>query len=766
MSPPAEDVASIAAPGSAENGEDALAHAFGLPPAAVRRLQEAGYSTVEAVQALEDVRLRELGLDPSEIARVRAPGTPVEAGLTPAETAERGVDRWVDRMRSSGKPKRRTAPTAGARADSASVLKKWVQGDDRAMEDWIQSAEPTRGASRPAPSPPLPSTEAPSVVGPDGGAAPTPGPGAPAPTVPANLIEREETVVRWLTDLLDRVKSEQFDPSELLQEVQDLHRSLFEEQAKRKQLEEELEHVKRGSIAVIKYVRSREAKARDQAIQAKDAELAELRLKLLAGGGGPAGELGTPATPSTGADGASSPAPPAVDVATAVQTAERKVRDELAAKESQALDREAEVRRRVVQLEAEIRNLRSELGAAQQREELRKQDSGKLSENLTKLMGEADARERELMLRENELRTRFDEIRLATEDLERKRAPLASKERELERWEAQLQATRQTLELEARRIEGTRGGEAAEPVVDVHELRKLEKLKLEISGKEAEMKARETYIRSKIEELEALQRQGAGGEAEPVGPAASATSTKVKSGVRRLDDLLFGGIPPTSQMLVNGPAHTGKEILSRLFIAEGLKQNIPAIWVVTDKTYTQIRDDMTQLYPAYPDAERKGMVRYIDLYSRSLGVTQSETGVRLLSVSDKGVLEQLSSATSAISAELKEKFGSYRLAFESISTLTAYLDGAALFRFLQPFTGRRKLDGAVAYYLLETGMHSESDLQTLEHMMDGSINLKVEQLKTFLSVKGISEVQSRAWIGYTFTKKAFSLGSFSLDHIR
>jgi KaiC/GvpD/RAD55 family RecA-like ATPase len=130
------------------------------------------------------------------------------------------------------------------------------------------------------------------------------------------------------------------------------------------------------------------------------------------------------------------------------------------------------------------------------------------------------------------------------------------------------------------------------------------------------------------------------------------------------------------------------------------------------------------------------------------------------------VLEQITQAVNAYSAELKDRATTYRLVFESVSTVTAYLDTTATFRFLQPFAGRRKMDGASSYYLLETGMHTESDLQTLEHMMDGSVNLKVDQLKTFLSVRGIAEAQSRAWIGFTFSKKAFSLGSFSLDHIR
>jgi KaiC/GvpD/RAD55 family RecA-like ATPase len=189
---------------------------------------------------------------------------------------------------------------------------------------------------------------------------------------------------------------------------------------------------------------------------------------------------------------------------------------------------------------------------------------------------------------------------------------------------------------------------------------------------------------------------------------------------------------------------------------------------VTDKTYTQIRDDMLAIFPQYGEAEQKGLVRYVDLYSRSLGVTQAEPGVKLLAPSDKAMLEQLTQAVNGFAQEFRDRFkgASYRLVFETVSTLSAYLDTTATFRFLQPFSGRRRLDGAASMYVLETGMHSESDLQTLEHMTDGSINLKLDQLKTFLSVRGLGEVQSRAWVGYTFSKKSFSLGSFSLDHIR
>jgi hypothetical protein len=46
------------------------------------------------------------------------------------------------------------------------------------------------------------------------------------------------------------------------------------------------------------------------------------------------------------------------------------------------------------------------------------------------------------------------------------------------------------------------------------------------------------------------------------------------------------------------------------------------------------------------------------------------------------------------------------------------------------------------------------------------IEFKIEQLNTLFSVKGVCDVQSRAWIRYTHSKQGISVGSFSLEAIR
>ncbi|MGA8604501.1 MAG: ATPase domain-containing protein [Thermoplasmata archaeon] len=749
-----ETVAPLDSPAGSPAEE--LARSLGVSVDTAERLVKAGRTSASAARELSSEALVELGISPEEAARVRGVHER-DTGAAPIDS-DRIVERWAGTVRRSDRGRRRRP--AVAQKESTDVLRKWVDGDDRAMEDWIRSSE----ADRPIPAAPVAPVPVPRPA--EGPASPTPA--EVAATAP--VLEREETVVRWLTGLLDRVKSDQFDPSTMIQEVQDLQRQLFDERAKRKQLEDEVEHVKRGSIAVIKYVRSREAKERELALRSKDDELAELKLRLLALEG-----VDGPHTPDAAAvtrARVEAPTAATVDTADAVEKATReldqRLREEFSHHEHEYIERETELRRRIVQLEGDVRSLSSQTELARDRESILTKERGPVGEELSRRLEDVQQAERDLVARENELRKRFEEIRINAEENTRRTGVLEFKEGELAAYDTQLQTRRQALDIEARRLEELRREVGSTGTGAGDEARRVEDLRHQLSQKESELRAREGQLRERLQELERMSGATAEAEAEKMHAeaVASVSETKVKSGVRRLDDLLYGGFPVGAQILVNGPAHTGKDVLARLFSAEGLRLGIPSIWVVTDKTYQQVREDLAGLYNGFAEAEKKGMIRYADLYSRSVGAAPTGVGVRFLSSTDKSLLEQLSQTVNSFAEEFKEKYPTYRLIFESVSTVTAYLDTAATFRFLQPFVGRRKIDGAVSYYELDSGMHSESDLETLEHMVDGSINLKIEQMKTLLAIRGIGEAQARSWVGYGFTKRSFNLGSFSLEHIR
>jgi KaiC/GvpD/RAD55 family RecA-like ATPase len=677
----------------------------------------------------------------------------------PPPSGDRIVEKWVASVSKAERPKRIkiATPTKG----STDVLRKWVEGDDSVLENWIQSSEPTHVQPTP--------TSLAEELGLPATPTETPHPATPLPpersvsaVAPASVGEREATLVRWLTDLLDRVKSDQFEPHSLVQELQDIQRQLYDERQKRKQMEEELEHVKRGSIAVIKYVRNREAKAREQLVQEMEGRISELQMALDRTGSDIAPAAAAPAAPAPGEEMAHASGGPEG----LTRDSESRIRLEFAEREHGYIERETELRRRQIQLEEEIRNLRSELELSKKRFETVGADERSLTEALQSRMNTADMRERELARRENELRTKFEEIRLQTEEIERRRTPLEYKEKELLAWEQELRIQKESVAVQMRRVEEAKlSGDSLE---SAQKTKDLHSLQAEVTKKEEELRAREEFLSQRMQELEGLEKKAAEADADraQADVAATTAAKKARTGVRRLDDLLFGGIPLGSQLLVNGPAHTGKDVLARAFMTEGLKNGAGAIWVLTDKTYQTVREEATGFLPNYLELEQKGLVKYIDLYSRSLGLTEGERNAVLFSMTDKGAMDGLTAKVNEFALEFRQKGIPYRLVFESVSTITAYLDTAATFRFLQPFVGRRKVDGAAGYYLIETGMHSEADIRTLEHMMDGSINLKIDQLKNFLSVRGITDVQSRAWVGYTFTKRAFSLGSFSLDHIR
>src|SRR3989475_10192427 len=62
---------------------------------------------------------------------------------------------------------------------------------------------------------------------------------------------------------------------------------------------------------------------------------------------------------------------------------------------------------------------------------------------------------------------------------------------------------------------------------------------------------------------------------------------KVKMGIPRLDELLFGGIPFGTNASVYGPAYGGKAVLLGLFMAEGIKKGGPVLRILTEKGPTE-----------------------------------------------------------------------------------------------------------------------------------------------------------------------------------
>ncbi len=375
-------------------------------------------------------------------------------------------------------------------------------------------------------------------------------------------------------------------------------------------------------------------------------------------------------------------------------------------------------------------------------------------ENLTAQIAEKDKKISELR----------NELHIKEEEMNKLQEMLKFKEEELSRREQDLMFREKKLEKELRNLEMVKS-----ELGNMDELalkHRLEDLEEEIKRKEEELRVKQKYLEAKERELKAkmeglVEEEVAMAEEEI---KAEIQEKKVKTGTRRLDDLLYGGIPIGSNILIYGPPYSKKEVLVYSFMAEGVRKGVPIIWILTDKTVMEIREAMSFVLPTYEQYEKMKLVYYVDAYSRSIGDTNEIEGVVYLD--SQTDVDGIVNAVEDIVKKIKEKHPYYRLAFVSLSTVMAYMDQQALLKFLQPFTTRRNRDGAVSMYLLEKGLHSENEIQMVGYMMDGMIEFKMEAHKTFLTVHGITEVQSRGWIEVTATKSGVTLGSFSLGHIK
>src|SRR5207245_9064922 len=152
-----------------------------------------------------------------------------------------------------------------------------------------------------------------------------------------------------------------------------------------------------------------------------------------------------------------------------------------------------------------------------------------------------------------------------------------------------------------------------------------EELKGQITAKEEEVRTKEKYLTQKMEELR-LREQGLiteDIEAREQELQVEVKQQKGKTGIARLDDLMFGGIPFGTNASVYGPAYVGKEVLVDLFMAEGLKKGSPVLWVLTDKAPADVREEMAFVLPGYEEYAKLGLAEYIDAYSKSMGADAS-----------------------------------------------------------------------------------------------------------------------------------------------
>jgi len=222
---------------------------------------------------------------------------------------------------------------------------------------------------------------------------------------------------------------------------------------------------------------------------------------------------------------------------------------------------------------------------------------------------------------------------------------------------------------------------------------------------------------------------------------------KVPIGIAGLDSKLDGGIPEKSTILLIGPPGAGKSTMCQQFIATGLKQKQPAIYMTSDIGPKKLKSDMKSF-----GWKTNGNIRFIDVYSWRTGSKESEYAV--------GNLGNINELNIQFTKAMKSFNGSpiKRDALDSISTLLLYADPSLVIRLIPVISAKAKKAGYTQLMVLEEGVHDKKTITALNYLADGIIEFKIEESKRFMRIARMRGAKhSRDWIEFKITNRGIKV---------
>ena len=195
---------------------------------------------------------------------------------------------------------------------------------------------------------------------------------------------------------------------------------------------------------------------------------------------------------------------------------------------------------------------------------------------------------------------------------------------------------------------------------------------------------------------------------------------RVKSGFPKLDEAIRGGIPENSVILVYGPPKCGKTIFSMQFFYEGLKEEEPGMYAVTEFSVENLREYMFIFNRSPIPYEEMGLVYYIDLFSIRSGGKLEESEI-VKNINPRSLTDIMIGVSEGY-RNLCPKGIRVRTVFDSITALIEQ-NPNTLTTALRTFIAKSKNAGSTTI-LTYTEKTADERMETLfKSLVDGTIHL-------------------------------------------
>ncbi|MEM2982688.1 MAG: RAD55 family ATPase [Candidatus Bathyarchaeia archaeon] len=221
---------------------------------------------------------------------------------------------------------------------------------------------------------------------------------------------------------------------------------------------------------------------------------------------------------------------------------------------------------------------------------------------------------------------------------------------------------------------------------------------------------------------------------------------KLSTGIDFVDELLQGGIPSPSTILLMGDPGSGRELFIYQMVAEFLREGRGVTYVSTDDFPSRIREAIIRLGVDVEHYEADGKIVFVDCYSKLVG---SESGEKY-NVDPSNLVEQ----AILLSKLLPENDG--LLVLDSATTLFQSAGVKSSIEFLRRITARVRKSEVNFLVSLANGVFHPAIVVAAQEVVDGVIETKiVEELGTLKTKLRILKMRNAkydtSWVAYSFS---------------
>jgi KaiC/GvpD/RAD55 family RecA-like ATPase len=216
------------------------------------------------------------------------------------------------------------------------------------------------------------------------------------------------------------------------------------------------------------------------------------------------------------------------------------------------------------------------------------------------------------------------------------------------------------------------------------------------------------------------------------------------TGIKELDDEIEG-IKKGSNIMLIGPPMSGKKaILNYMAYYSIAKNDNAVIKVATSESGTQFLELFKENKLNLPK-ERFGIV---DCFTKSFSSNAIENE-NIKIVNSPADLTGINVKIRQFFEEffIKKNVHNVQVHIDSLSTILMYSNIQVVFRFLHVLTGRIKASGTLGIYVVDSGVHNETEITTLKQLCDGVIEIKSENDANLIRIVGLSS-KPTPWFDY------------------